>query len=125
MFELDLRSRLPLYEQLVEKFKELIISEILKPNEQLPSVRNLSMELTMNPNTIQKSYKELELQGYIYSIKGKGSFVTPSAHVVDSEKLKKIKNELTRILSEAMYMGMTKDDVLKIISELQSNKEED
>lgn len=124
MFELDLRSRLPLYEQLVEKFKQLIISEILKPNEQLPSVRTLSMELTMNPNTIQKSYKELELQGYIYSIKGKGSFVTPSAKAVDSEKLKKIKKDLTKILSEAMYMGMTKEDVLKIISELQNNKEE-
>ena len=124
MFELDLRSRLPLYEQLVEKFKELIISEILKPNEQLPSVRTLSMELTMNPNTIQKAYKELETQGYIYSIKGKGSFVTPSAQVVDYEKLKKIKNELTKILSEAMYMGMTKEDVLKIISEVDNNKEE-
>ena len=124
MFELDLRSRLPLYEQLVEKFKELIISEILKPNEQLPSVRTLSMELTMNPNTIQKAYKELEVQGYIYSIKGKGSFVTPSAQVADSEKLKKIKNELTKILSEAMYMGMTKEDILKIIYEVENNKEE-
>lgn len=124
MFELDLRSRLTLYEQLVEKFKKLIISEILKPNEQLPSVRTLSMELTMNPNTIQKAYKELEIQGYIYSIKGKGIFVTPSAKVVDSEKLKKIKNELTKILSEAMYMGMTKEDVLKIISEVENNKEE-
>ncbi|GCD10822.1 GntR family transcriptional regulator [Clostridium tagluense] len=123
MFELDLRSRLPLYEQLVEKFKELIISEILKPNEQLPSVRILSIDLTMNPNTIQKSYKELEIQGYIYSIKGKGSFVTPSAQVVDSEKLKKIKSELMKILSEAMYLGMTKEDIIKIISQFENNKE--
>lgn len=125
MFELDLRSRLPLYEQLVEKFKQLIISEILKPNEQLPSVRTISMELTMNPNTIQKAYKELEIQGYIHSIKGKGSFVTPSSKVADSEKLKKIENELTKILSEAMYMGMTKEYILKIISQIQANKKEE
>lgn len=125
MFELDLRSRLPLYEQLVEKFKQLIISEILKSNQQLPSVRTLSMELTMNPNTIQKAYKELEIQGYIYSIKGKGSFVTPAANVADSENLKKIEKDLTKILSEAMYLGMTKEYVLKIISQIQTNKKED
>ena len=77
MFELDTRSRKPIYEQLVDKLKELIINEVLKPDEQLPSVRQLAQELTINPNTIQKAYRELENQGFIYSQKGKGSFVNP------------------------------------------------
>jgi GntR family transcriptional regulator len=118
MFELDLRSRLPIYEQLVEKFKELIISEVLKADEQLPSVRTLSKELTVNPNTIQKAYRQLESQGYIYSIKGKGSFVTPSIQVNSSKKLNELKKELIKVLSEAMYLGMTKDEIMKTISEV-------
>ena len=117
MFELDLRSRLPIYEQLVERFKELIISEVLKVDEKLPSVRTLSKQLTINPNTIQKSYRELERQGYIYSIKGKGSFVMSSAQITNSEKLITIKKELAKNLSEAIYLGMDKVEIIDMISE--------
>lgn len=117
MFELDLRSRLPIYEQLVERFKELIISEVLKVDEKLPSVRTLSKQLTINPNTIQKSYRELERQGYIYSIKGKGSFVMSSAQITNSEKLTTIKKELAKNLSEAIYLGMDKVEIIDMISE--------
>lgn len=118
MFELDIRSRLPIYEQLVEKFKELIISEVLKTDEQLPSVRALSNEITINPNTIQKAYRELERQGYIYSIPGKGSFVAPMMPNKNDEKIAKLKEELIKILSEAMYLGMKKEEIMKIVSEI-------
>ena len=64
MFELDLKSRKPIYEQLVEKLKELIIHDVLKPDEQLPTVRQLAAEISINPNTIQKAFRELENQGY-------------------------------------------------------------
>ncbi len=117
MFELDLRSRLPIYEQLVERFKELIISEVLKVDEKLPSVRTLSKQLTINPNTIQKAYRELERQGYIYSIKGKGSFVMSSSQITNSEKLTTIKKELAKNLSEAIYLGMDKGEIIDMISE--------
>ncbi|CAH2214219.1 GntR family transcriptional regulator [Tepidibacter aestuarii] len=120
MFELDLRSRLPIYEQLVEKFKELIISEVLKVDEKLPSVRTLSKQLTINPNTIQKAYRELERQGYIYSIKGKGSFVMSSAQITNSEKLTTIKKELVKNLSEAIYLGINKDEIIDMISEAEN-----
>lgn len=120
MFELDLRSRLPIYEQLVEKFKELIITEVLKGDEQLPSVRVLAQQLTINPNTIQKAYRELERQGYIYSLPGKGSFVAAIAQSKNGEKLEKLKEELIKILSEAMYLGMTKEEISKIIVEVDS-----
>jgi Predicted transcriptional regulators len=118
MFQLDLRSRLPIYEQLVEKFKELIISEVLKTDEQLPSVRVLASQLTINPNTIQKSYRELERQGYIYSIPGKGSFVASIAKNKNAEKIAQLREELTKILSEAMYLGMKKEEIMKIVSEI-------
>lgn len=121
MFELDVRSRKPIYEQLVERLKELIITEILKQDEQLPSVRTLAQQLTINPNTIQKAYRELEVQGYIYSIKGKGSFVSPANPSPNAEKLLKVKSELIKLLSEAMYLGMIADDLYKIIQEVEAS----
>ncbi len=120
MFELDLRSRLPIYEQLIEKMKELIIGEVLKPNEQLPSVRTLAQQITINPNTIQKAYRELERQGYIYTVKGKGNFVAPILESMQQEKLEKLKEELLKIVSEAMYLGMKKEDILQIISSVEN-----
>ncbi|WP_199426237.1 GntR family transcriptional regulator [Thermaerobacillus caldiproteolyticus] len=115
MFELDLRSRQPIYEQLVEKVKELIIHEVWKSDEQLPSVRWLAKELTINPNTIQKAYRELEHQGYIYSIPGKGHFVAPQAKIMTREKVETMRNELLRLISEALYLGMSKEDILSLI----------
>ncbi|MBB5322979.1 GntR family transcriptional regulator [Anoxybacillus tepidamans] len=115
MFELDIRSRQPIYEQLVEKMKELIIHEVWKPNEQLPSVRLLAKELTINPNTIQKAYRELEHQGYIYSILGKGSFVAPQSPSVNHEKAETIKQQIFKLLCEALYIGMAKEDLLALV----------
>ncbi|MDM5224685.1 GntR family transcriptional regulator [Cytobacillus sp. NJ13] len=120
MFELDVRSRKPIYEQLVERLKELIITEVLTADEQLPSVRTLAHQLTINPNTIQKAYRELESQGYIYSIKGKGSFVSPATPDLNSEKIEKVKIELSKLLSEAIYLGITKHELFKMIQELEA-----
>lgn len=120
MFELDVRSRKPIYEQLVERLKELIITEVLTADEQLPSVRTLAHQLTINPNTIQKAYRELESQGYIYSIKGKGSFVSPATPNLNREKIEKVKNELSKLLSEAIYLGITKDELFNMIQDLEA-----
>mgnify|MGYP003773292315 CR=1 FL=1 len=117
MISLDLRSRKPIYEQLVEKLKELIIHEVFKADEKLPSVRFLSKELTVNPNTIQKAYRELEHQGYIYSIPGKGSFVVPQAITTNNEKVEKVKSDLVKILSEALYLGLDKEEIVRLIEE--------
>ena len=116
MFQLDLRSRVPIYEQLVEKLKELIIHEVVQVDEQLPSVRALAAQLTINPNTIQKAYRELEHQGYIYSIPGKGKFVAPQASTTNNEKVKKMKKDLVKLISEAMYLGMKKEEILSLIT---------
>ena len=115
MFQLDTRSRMPIYEQIVEKVKELIIHEVFQPDEQLPSVRVLAQDLTINPNTIQKAYRELEHQGYIYSVPGKGKYVSPQADTTNNEKVKKMKEDLIKLLSEAMYIGMNKEDLVTLI----------
>lgn len=121
MFELDVRSRKPIYEQLVERLKELIITEILKTDEQLPSVRTLAQQLTINPNTIQKAYRELEIQGYIYSIKGKGSFVSPASFEQNAEKVVKVKRDLVKLLSEAMYLGVAVEELYELIKEVEAS----
>ncbi len=76
MILIDYKDTRPIYEQIVERYKTLILKGALQPDEQLPSVRNLAMELSINPNTIQKAYTELERQGFIYTVKGRGNFVS-------------------------------------------------
>jgi len=112
MFELDLRSRAPVYEQLVEKIKELIIYNVLKPDQQLPAVRVLAGELTINPNTIQKAYRELEHRGYIYSVPGKGSFVKPAVPGNNTARLRALENELGKTVSEMLYLGVTPQEII-------------
>ncbi|WP_160725128.1 GntR family transcriptional regulator [Bacillus sp. USDA818B3_A] len=122
MFELDIRSRKPIYEQLVDKMKELIMNELLGPDEQLPSVRTLATELTVNPNTIQKAYRELEIQGFIYSIKGKGSFVNPNNQIKDVEKIVAVRKELEKLVLEALYLGIPASDIIELIQDLDKAK---
>lgn len=122
MFELDLRSRKPIYEQLVEKMKELIMNEVIKPDEQLPSVRTLATDLTINPNTIQKAYRELETQGFIYSIKGKGSFVNPNHILKDLEKIEAVQKEIEKLVIEALYLGIPASQLIKLIQDLDATK---
>ena len=125
MFELDFRSRKPIYEQLVDRLKQLIIKDLLKDDEKLPSVRELANQLTINPNTIQKAYRELESQGYIYSVKGKGSFVHPSKKLENEEELKKVREQLKKLLSEAIYLGMTVEEIEMLISEIEGRRKND
>ncbi|MGM0875966.1 MAG: GntR family transcriptional regulator [Bacillota bacterium] len=117
MFQFDVRSRKPIYEQLVDKIKELIINRILKPNERLPSVRMLSSQLTVNPNTIQRAYRELENQGYLYSIQGKGNFVAAFELMPNEQKLAELKTDIQKLIAEAIYLGLTKSDLYVLFQE--------
>lgn len=85
MFILDLKSRVPIYEQLKNKTLELIMAGVLEQDSQLPSVRSLARELGVNPNTIQKAYQDMEKEGIIYSVAGKGSFVNDITSVKEKE----------------------------------------
>ncbi|EJP21468.1 transcriptional regulator, GntR family [Peptostreptococcaceae bacterium AS15] len=117
MIQVDVRSRVPIYEQIVNSFKQMTMSGILSPDEKLPSVRDLSQELTINPNTIQKAYQELERQNIIYTKRGQGSFVNPNIQAINKEeKMGDLIEEIKRIIIESMYLGISKEEFLKLIT---------
>ena len=81
MIVIDYQNRKPIYEQIVERFQTLIITGAMKPDSQMPSVRALAVDLSINPNTIQKAYSVLEQEGYIYPVKGRGNFVSGNSEL--------------------------------------------
>lgn len=117
MIILDYKDRRPIYEQIVERFQELMVTGVLEKDTQLPSVRSLAMELSINPNTIQRAYAELERQGYTYSVKGKGNFVAENSHIKESkrEALCKHQEELAK---EALALGIEGERLVGIIHQI-------
>ena len=115
MFDIDLRSRDPIYQQLVDKFKQLIMNQILEPDEKLPSVRQLAEELTVNPNTIQKAYRQLEQESFIYSVKGRGSFVQVLESHVTNEKIEDIRTGFEQLVKEALFLGVEETTLIEWI----------
>lgn len=105
MILIDYTDRRPIYEQAAEKIAELIMKGALPAQSQLPSVRSLAMELSINPNTIQRAYQELERKGYIYSVPGKGSFVSGKAGYFEGER-EKILSEQRALAERAARLGV-------------------
>lgn len=105
MILIDYSERRPIYEQVAEKIAELIIRGVLPPESQLPSVRSLAMDLSINPNTIQRAYQELERKGYTYSVPGKGSFVSQKTEYLEEQR-ENILEEQRRLAEKAMCLGM-------------------
>ncbi|MFA7660234.1 MAG: GntR family transcriptional regulator [Anaerovoracaceae bacterium] len=119
MFQLDLKSRASIYEQIVDNIKELIIADVLSAEEKLPSVRELSKTLTVNPNTIQKAYRELEYQGFIYTVSGLGTFVSAAADKeVDAKRVGEVTEELRRSIRELRFLGLPQEQVSMLLKDL-------
>ena len=119
MLKIDPRSSTPIYEQIELGIKELILKGGLKSNDKLPSVREMSTILTINPNTISKAYGELERDGIIETLRGKGTFVTDNFKgKVDEKKMDYIQGELKKIILEANYGGISKEEFLKLVLEI-------
>ena len=116
MIILDYKDRRPIYEQVIEKMEELMLLGVLGENEPLPSVRNLAMDLSINPNTIQRAYAELERQGYIYTVKGKGNFVSDSGQLLLRYK-EEIFEEIKSICRTAFEVGITQEDIVQCIKD--------
>ena len=117
MILIDYKDTRPIYEQIVERFKMLILKGAMSADEQMPSVRSLAMELSINPNTIQKAYAELERQGFIYTVKGRGNFVSGDSRLVEQRKTE-YKERILDLAKEAMEIGMTKTELLRGIEQL-------
>ena len=122
MISLDYKDGRTLHEQIEARLKELIVNKILSPDEQLPSVRELSVSLTVNPNTVQRAYKQLEADGFIYSIKGKGSFVAPIRMADNKEHIEDLYNSLTATIKELMYLGEEKTSIENVVKNVYAEK---
>ncbi len=116
MIILDYRDSSPIYEQVVEKFKLLILKGVLAQDEKMPSVRNLAMELSINPNTIQRAYATLESQGDIYTVKGKGKFVSDKATLMKDYQ-KEISSQLSEVCKQAASAGMGREEFMALVKE--------
>lgn len=114
-----MKSRKSIYEQVVDNFKELIVGMVLSPDEKLPSVRELSRTLTVNPNTIQKAYRELEHQGYIYTVSGRGSFVKRRDEMeFHDTDIQRVEEELKTAVRNLLFMGVPVEEIRKHIDEV-------
>ena len=119
LFQVDMKSRKSIYEQVVDNVKELIVTGLLPAESKLPSVRELSRTLTVNPNTIQKAYRELEHQGFIYTVNGRGSFVKEREEMrFDEKRIGEVSEDLKFAVRELMFMGVTSDEVKEKVDEV-------
>lgn len=124
MFQLDSKSRKSIYEQVVDNMKEMILSKVISADEKLPSVRDLSRTLTVNPNTVQKAYRELEKLGYVYSITGVGTFVNSQPEgQIDEVLLVNGKQQMKDSIRELYYAGLDKNEIMNIIQEILNTTE--
>lgn len=122
MILIDYKDKRPIYEQVVDKIQNLILNGVLEPNSKLPSVRNLAVDLSVNPNTIQRAYVELERQGFIYVVKGRGNFVS------DNEKLhlkerEKVMDDLVTQINRCRQAGIDVKEVHALVTSLYMEEE--
>lgn len=116
MISLNYRDSRPIYEQIRDGLRKLIVTGALGPGEKLPSVRALAAELAINPNTIQRAYNELEQEGYIYSVPGKGSFAGADAGA-DSARKKELLAQVRELIRELRYLGVTPEELAALTAE--------
>lgn len=106
MIQLDYNDPRPLYEQIKDSIRRLVMKQVLKPHDQIPSVRELASGLTVNPNTIQKALRDLEGEGYIYSIRGKGNYVAELNEQLKVQQEKQLFQKLDALVEEIADAGI-------------------
>lgn len=120
MIILDYRDKRPIYEQIIEKLERLIVGGALEADSKMPSVRSLGVDLAVNPNTIQRAYNQLEQDGYLYTVSGRGSFVAPETEWREGKKQKMLLEwqEVSRRAKEAgLSQSSLVDELEKIYGE--------
>ncbi len=122
LFQIDMKSRKAIYEQVIDNFKRLIATGVLKQDEKVPSVRDMAKVLTVNPNTIQKAYRELETQGYFYTVLGQGSFISAPPSEVNSKEIKALYTSLGAVIQELLFLGEKPQQIIDYIQDNCVNK---
>ena len=110
MLQLNYRDGRPIYEQVRDGLRQLLVTGAIQPEEKLPSVRQLASQLAINPNTIQKAYETLEQEGYVYSVPGKGSFAAEREEI-SSHRREELLAQLDKITDELLLLGMTPEEI--------------
>lgn len=123
MINIDYKDRKPIYEQLVDNIKALVIKGVLQRDDQLPSVRQLANELAINPNTIQKAYTELERQGITYSLKGRGCFIASNIDMLRDDRREQLFNELAQTVQGLLALAVTCVEIQKQVVQVCQNEE--
>ncbi len=118
----DLRSRTPIFEQIIASVRDLVIRGLLVPDEHLPSVRSLAAELAINPNTIQKAYGELERQGVIYSLAGRGNFVASDISALQTAHRAELLHAVETAVLAAKEYGIAEDEILQTVKQTFTSK---
>lgn len=114
MIVLDYQDRRPLYEQVTEKFRTLIYQGVLPADSRIPSVRQLAMELSINPNTIQRAYMMLEQEGLIYPVKGKGNFVADTQKIQEESK-ENFRQEFLELVRKGNHTGFEDEELIALV----------
>lgn len=120
MISLNYRDSRPIYEQIRDELRKLIVTGAMKSDEKLPSVRAMAATLAINPNTIQRAYNELESEGYIYSVPGKGSFASTGAGAAGARRTELL-GKVRELLRELRYLGVTQEELLALLKEEKRN----
>jgi GntR family transcriptional regulator len=123
MIKLDYKNDKPLHEQITQGIKDLIMCGAMAADEQLPSVRDLSVSLTVNPNTVQRAYKTLETEGVIYSIRGKGNFVARMPEA-DKKTIDSLYQTLFETMRELLFYGEDKASIEKVLKKAIEERED-
>jgi len=119
MFIINPASSTPIYRQIIEQVKEKVLLGALQPGDKLPSVRELATRITINPNTIQKAYQELERQKIIVTVRGRGTFVAEGYEgKKDAEQMEALREYLRKGIIDALYLGLSKQDIKKLVHQL-------
>ena len=116
LISINYRDPRPIYEQVRDSLRRLILSGTMKSGERLPSVRDLSSTLTVNPNTVQRAYRELESEGYIYSVPGKGSFVADDKEI-DQGRVDQLFKKMDEAAKELFYLGYSWEELARHIQQ--------
>ena len=124
MITIDYQNRRPIYEQIVDNIQMLIVKGIFEERTQLPSVQSMAAELSINPNTIQKAYAILEKDGYIYSVRGKGMFVSASASLTESKR-RDFCEKMTVLLDEGRGLGVPREVIEDLVARAYEEESDD
>lgn len=122
MFQLNYRDNRPFYEQIKDNLRQLVITQSIGENERLPSVREMASALTINPNTIQRAYRELEKEGYIYTIPGKGSFAAPGNDLQKSRQ-QELFSQFDEIVTELLFLSVPVSELNQRIQNITEGRE--